>query len=85
MAGKKYLQRYGAQQGAMLLNGVSKMLMKSPKLIQMSQQNPQAFSAMVSGIAEKLSSSGGISKAAEFDPTQPVDDQQAKQSFLDGN
>lgn len=63
MAGKKILGKYGAQNAALGLNKISKMLLKSPGMAELYSRNPQVFNK----IAEKMESqlSPGLSKVAE--------------------
>lgn len=46
MAGKKYLEKYGAQQGALVLNKLSKALVKTPKIAKLAENNPKVFQAV---------------------------------------
>lgn len=81
MLGKKYLQKYGTQQGALLLNKVSKALLQSPKFAELAAKNPQAFNALATSVVKRVG--GGAMKAAGFNPTEPGDDKQAREAFLD--
>jgi hypothetical protein len=51
---KKGLEKYGAQNGALLLDKVSKQLMKSPQFSQLYQKNPQAFNNMAMKMVQKM-------------------------------
>jgi hypothetical protein len=82
MLAKKGLQKYGAQSAAIGLNKVSKMLMQSPRLADLAAKSPQAFNSLAQKLEGRMS--GGLCKVA-FDPTQPVSEEEAKQSFLEGN
>lgn len=65
---------------------VAQMLKQSPRFERMSRENPKAFSALVANMGQRMSSGAGeVSKAAQFDPTKPGDDEKSKQSFLEGN
>ena len=78
---KKYLGKYGAQQGALVLDKVSKTLMQTPRFAQMATNNPKAFNAMAMSMAKRLE--GSMPKAAQFDPQKPQDDKEARDAFLD--
>lgn len=54
MAAKKGLEKYGAQNGAMLLNKVSQQLMKSPSFSKLATSNPQAFNRAATTMVQKL-------------------------------
>lgn len=84
MLAKKGLEKYGAQNAAIGLNKLSKMLMRSPKLAELAQKNPQAFNALAENIGKRIGGGSAFPKAAG--PVSPeVDDEKAKQSFIDGN
>lgn len=86
LIGKKQIAPRVTSSGAVALDKIAQSLMKSPRMQQMASQNPKAFQTMVSAIAQKAKSgTGGSAKVAGFDPTQPVSDEKAKQSFLEGN
>lgn len=81
------LLRYGAYKAASseTLNKAGAFLRSKPKFANMAEQNPKAFQAAVYQFADRINPEGGAYKAAGFDPSQPVDEEQAKQSFLEGN
>ena len=81
------LARFGAYKVASSdkLAKVAEFLRSQPKFKNMVEQNPKAFQAAVYQFAQRVNPEGGAYKAAGFDPTQPVDDERAKQSFLEGN
>lgn len=58
----------------------SKFLMSRPAFQQLATKSPQAFNSLASNLSE----GGSMSKVAQ-PGQQPVDDDKAKQSFLDGN
>ncbi len=51
---KKGLEKYGSQNAALGLDQVSKLLMKSPKMAELYNSNPQAFSALATKMAQKV-------------------------------
>lgn len=83
--GNKVVREKGSQISAVTMDKASKMLLKSPRFAQLAQQNPKAFNAMANDMARRMSA-GDIGRVADgFDPTQPVSEDKAKQSFLEGN
>ncbi len=62
----------------------SKFLLKSPQFANLAEKNPQAFSALAANFARKVNPGGAVSKVAGPDQ-QPVDEDKAKQSFVEGN
>lgn len=56
LAAKSAAERFGAQNAALGLNKVSKMLLKSPKMLDLYQKNPQAFQSLV----QKLESHSNV-------------------------
>jgi hypothetical protein len=66
----------GSQISAVALDRVSKFLLRSPKMQTLAQSNPAAFRALASSVAQRTST-----KVAG----EPVDDEGARQSFLEGN
>ncbi len=81
---KKGLQKYGAQNAALGLNKVSQMLMRSPSFASLAERSPQAFNSLASNFAKKLAPAEALQKVAGPDQA-PIDDDKAKQSFLEGN
>lgn len=55
LAAKKGLERFGAQNAALGLDKVSKALMRSPKMANLSEKYPQAFQAMATSLEQKMS------------------------------
>ncbi len=87
MAGKKILGKYGAQNAALGLNKVSKMLMQSPKFADLAAKSPQAFNALANNFAKKLEGKM-MPKAADKgagEQNHVISEDEAKQQFLDGN
>lgn len=80
MLAKKGLQKYGAQNAALGLNKVSQMLMRSPSFSSLAQRSPQAFNALATNFSKRLAPAKMANVA-----DQPVDEEKAKQSFLEGN
>lgn len=80
-AGKKLLQKYGAQNAALGLNKISKMLMRTPRFAQLAEKSPQAFNALAASFARRMEG-GALPKAAE---QQPPDDDSAKKAYIEGN
>lgn len=74
MLAKKGLEKYGAQNAAMLFDKISKSLMKSPQMAQLSRSNPKAFHALVSQMGSKMGASEGsvFPKAANESPDQTM-------------
>lgn len=64
---------------------VSKFLLKSPKMQQLARTNPPAFRSMAQALSSRVSYGGAMPAAAQFDPTKPADEQEAKQNFVNGN
>jgi hypothetical protein len=62
MAGKKYLEKYGAQQAALALNKLSKGLLKAPAMAELAKKSPPLFVS----IAQKLEGKA-VGAAAEND------------------
>jgi len=62
---------------------VSKMLLKSPKFAELAAKNPKAFTALVANFSNKLGG-GEMSKVAG-PGQQPVDEDKAREAFLDNN
>lgn len=60
MAGKKYLEKYGAQQAALVLNKMSQKLMTAPAMAEAAKKSPALFVS----IAQKLEGRGGAAAAA---------------------
>lgn len=79
-AAKKGLEKYGAQNTALALNKVSKMLMKTPRFAEMARNNPKAFNALAASIAKRAG--GGVMKAAG---NEPMSDEESKAAFVEGN
>lgn len=79
------LARYGAYKAASseTLNKVAQFLRSQPKFANLAEKNPKAFQAAVYQFAQKVNPQGGVYKAAGFSPTSPVDDQQARDAFLE--
>lgn len=74
VVGKKLLQKYGAQNAALVLDKVSKTLLKSPGMKTLYSKNPQMFNAMVERLSERTLS--GLPKDADkndndFRPASP--------------
>lgn len=86
---KKYLEKYGPQQAALGLNKTSQLLSKSPAFAALAQRNPQAFNAIVVNFAQKagpgLSRVASDGRAKPDFVSKPMDDKDAKSSFLEGN
>lgn len=69
---KKTLQKYGAQNAALGLDKISKILLKSPQLADLANRNPIAFRAVVQSATGKSSMSEAFSKVAGNDkPKEP--------------
>lgn len=51
---KKGLEKYGLQAGAVVLDKISKSLLKSPQLATLAQKNPAAFQAMVFRLGDSM-------------------------------
>jgi hypothetical protein len=49
------LEKYGAQNAALGLDKISKVLMKSPQMAELAQRNPVAFGALVQKMSGKVS------------------------------
>ncbi len=65
---------------------VSKFLLNSPSIQQLAQKSPQAFSSLVANFGRRVGGGAedAISRVAGPDQ-QPIDDEKAQQSFVDGN
>lgn len=68
--------------GGKSIMDASQYLMRSPKLAELAQKNPQAFNALVGDFARKVNPGGTFSKAAS---QEPIDEDEAKKQFVDGN
>lgn len=81
------LMRYGAYKAASseTLNRVAQFLRSQPKFANMAEQNPKAFQAAVYEFANKVRPASAMPRAAQFNPQEHVDEDRAKQSFLEGN
>lgn len=69
VAAKKGLEKYGAQNAALGLNNISKMLLRSPKMVKLLQENPAAFQSLAKSIEGRVSKEVGHSfpRAADKD------------------
>lgn len=65
LAGKKGLEKYGAQTSAIGLDKVSQMLKKSPKMAELYSSNPQVFNSMANRLASKMGEDEQKSKPFE--------------------
>ena len=63
----KVARTYGNQINAKSLDTVSQMLMKSPEMARVAQQNPAAFQSLVNNLASKMSGSNFQSNPNNFD------------------
>jgi hypothetical protein len=81
------LARFGAYKYSSneKLAKVASFLRSQPKFANMAENNPKAFQAAVYQFANRIKPEGSMPKAAQFNPQSPVDEREAKQSFLDGN
>lgn len=52
--GKKYLEKYGVQQSALLFDKVSQQLLKSPQMAQLFAKNPSAFQALAQSMVQRM-------------------------------
>lgn len=68
VVGKVLLEKYGAQNAALLLNKVSKSLMRSPQVAELAAKNPKAFQAMIQAVAGKVDGSNMLKNVAEEKP-----------------
>lgn len=68
--GKKALEKYGAQTGAVGLNKVSELLKRSPKMAELAQKSPKVFNAILQKMESQLSAGGP--KAAD-NKSKPYD------------
>lgn len=69
--GKKGLEKYGAQTGALAFDKLSKALMKSPQWAKMAKDNPQVFSQFVTRLATQQNQ-GGNQKPQEVVESGPM-------------
>ena len=80
----KLVREKGSQVAAIGTNKLSKFLAKSPRFAKLAESNPKAFNALAADLSRRFEAKG-IMKSAGFNPQGPVDEEQAKQSFLEGN
>lgn len=69
-AGKKGLEKFGASTLAVGADRLSKFLLRSPALREIAQNNPQAYSAVILDLTERLERRGALPKAADEKPTK---------------
>jgi hypothetical protein len=87
MAGNKLARKYGSSLMATGADKAAKFLLQSPRFQEMAASNPGAFRALVNNFAERApmpAAAGNKSSSPEF-VSRPVHEDEAKQSFLDGN
>lgn len=68
MGVKKGLERFGSQNAALGLDKISKTLMKSPKMAELYNRNPQVFNNIVQKMESKLNESGAKVAEGESKP-----------------
>lgn len=72
--------QYMAQKAS---GGIDNFLLKSPKLQALARTNPPAFKAIVQSLSQRVSTKAPSNVAGPGQ--QPVDEEQAKTSFVEGN
>jgi hypothetical protein len=67
LAAKKGVERYGYQNAALGLNKIGKTLMKSPRMLEAFEKNPQVFQSLVQKLESQAAPQMSLPRAADKD------------------
>jgi hypothetical protein len=79
MAGKKYLEKYGAQQAALVLDRLSKKMLQSPSMAKLAQKSPPLFVSITQKLEAKAP--GAAAENEELSPELKGQDKWVSDGF----